>query len=288
MFNKTVQKERIGDIDKSATLFHLKEVEKYFLQATKKYKIEIAYDVVANEIPYFKTLNYTEWGHCFITHPLQQEFRVQQMRDAYNDNAEVVVNYVEYFKNKVLDGKSNKYSHIDKTAPVEYRDNLVVLVGSDKLKERICLNKLKKIANEFEDEVFFKPHPFTKYQIVGELMDELGKDRVLDRDADMYQYMLKAETVFTSHLSESAVYAVCLDKQIEPIDVYHKTEQGSFYHINKFLFTEDDPKAWINRTFNSAKCGIINPSIDSKWKIKIDEYLDYIMSARDRYKNKYI
>lgn len=288
MFNKTAQKERIGDIEKSATLYHLKEVEKYFLQVAKKHKIETSYDVIANELPYFKTLNYTEWAHCFIIHPLQQELRIKQMTDAYADNCEQTLDFVEYFRNRILEGKSNKYAHIDKTAPVEYRDNLVVLVGSNKLKERICLNKLKWIANQYEDEVFFKPHPLTKYQLVGELMDELGKDCVLDRDADLYQYMLKANLVFTSHLSESAVYATCLDKQIDPIDVYHKAEQGSFYHINKFLFTEEDPKMWINRTFNSPKCGIINPLIDNKWRGRIDEYLDYIIDERDKYKNKYI
>ena len=82
MFNRASIKERIGDIEKSTTLHHLKDCERYFLKLAKKYKIEYAYDVVANELTYFKTLQYTEWAHCFSMNPLQQELRVKQMEDA--------------------------------------------------------------------------------------------------------------------------------------------------------------------------------------------------------------
>lgn len=290
MFNKQAQKERIGDIKKSTTLDHLREVEKYFQNAIKKYRIEVSYDVIANEIPYFKTLNYTEWAHCFMMHPLQQELRMKQMVDAYNDDAEITADFVQFFADKIKKGQSNKYQHIQSEVGHNLvgREYLVVLVGSNKLKERICLNKLRWIKDQHEDEVYFKPHPLTTYQLVGELKDLFGNDSVLDRDADMYAYMLQSETVYTSHMSESAVYAVCLDKRIDPIDVYNKVEQGSFYHINKFLFDSEDPKLWVNRTLNSYKSGIINPVIEPKWKNKVDQYLDYVMLLRDKYKNKYV
>lgn len=289
MLNKKSMQERIGGVQKSATLSHLKEVEKHFLKQVKRYRIETSYDVIANELPYFKTLNYTEWAHCFIMHPLQQELRMKQMYDAYECNAEVKVDYVTYFADRILNGQSNKYEHIESAIDkVEGKENLVVLVGSNKLKDRICLNKLRWIRDTHEDEVYFKPHPLTTYQLVGELKDILGKEYVLDRDEDMYAYLIQADTVYTSHMSESAVYAVCLDKNIEPIDVYNKVEQGSFYHINKFLFDSKNPKDWLNTTLNSSKCGIVNPEIDSKWRERIDEYLDYIMSTRDKYKNKYV
>lgn len=292
MFNKKATKDRIGDIQKSTTLDHLREVEKHFLSSVKRHKITISYDVIANEIPYFKTLNYTEWAHSFIMHPLQQELRMQQMVDAYNDNATVAVDYVDFFKSKILKGQSNKYAHIASEVGKEdgkvFKPVLVVLVGSNKLKERICLNKLRWIKDQHEDDVFFKPHPLTTYQLIGELKDMFGNDTVLDRDADMYSYLIKADTVYTSHMSESAVYAVALGKTIEPIDVYNKVEQGSFYHINKFLFTSENPSEWVNRALNSPKSGVINPLIDSNWKNKIDGYLDYIITERDKYKNKYV
>lgn len=289
MFNKKATKDRIGGVQKSATLDHLKEVEKYFEKAVKKYRIEVSYDVIANELPYFKTLNYTEWAHCFMMHPLQQELRMKQMVDAYNDDAEQRVDYVTYFADRIKKGQSNKYAHIKSDiGNVKGREVLVVLVGSNKLKERICLNKLRWVKDTFEDDVYIKPHPLTTYQLVGELKDLFGNDTVLDRDADMYAYLLQADTIFTSHMSESAVYSVSLGKTIEPIDVYNKVEQGSFYHINKFLFDSEDPRAWINRALNSHKSGIINPLIDDQWRQKIDLYLEYIMTLRDKYKNKYV
>ena len=128
MFNKKSISERIGEIQKSTSLDHLKEVEKYFLYTVKKHKIEVAYDVIANEVPYFKTLNYTEWAHSFIMHPLQQELRIQQIRDAYDDNADQKIDFIEYFKNRILNGQSNKYTHIHKDTKNSPRDNLVVLV----------------------------------------------------------------------------------------------------------------------------------------------------------------
>lgn len=289
MFNKKSMKERIGDIKKNDSLNHLKEVEKYFLNAGRKYKFEIAYDVIANEAPYFNTLNYTEWAHSFIMHPLCQELRVQQMLDAHGDNAEVTCDYIEYFKNRIISGLSNKYTHINKVADeAPVRDNLVVLVGSNKLKDRVCLNKLKWIKTTHDDDVYFKPHPLTTYTLIGELQDMFGKDTILDRDTDMYYYLSKSKQVFTSHMSESAIYAVSLGIPIEPIDVYQKIDQGSFYHINKYLFSEGNPQAWVNRTLNSYKCGIVNPEVDPNWRPKIDAYLSYISELRNKYKNKYI
>jgi len=289
MFNKASIKERVGpDIQKNASLDHLKPVEKYFLDTIKKFKIEASYDVIANELPYFKTMNYTEWAHCFIMHPLNQELRIRQMVDAYNDNAPQKIDYVGHFRDRILNGQSNKYTHIRASDTLPTRENLVVLVGSNKLKERICLNKLKWIKAKYEDDVYFKPHPLTNYQLIGELQDLFGHSTLLERDLDLYYFLTKAKQVFTSHMSESAMYAVALGLPIEPIDVYQKVEQGSFFHINKFLFTEENPKEWANRTFNSPKSGVINPLIDDHWKVRIDEYLDYISTTRNSFKNKYI
>jgi hypothetical protein len=288
MFNKKVANERIGSMKKSKTLDHLKEVEKHFLMLAKKYKIEASYDVVANELPYFKTLGYTEWAHCFMINPLQQLTRMTQMEEAYLDNCEVEYDYVSYFKDKILNNDANKYENIKDTENFEPRDALVVLVGSNHLKDRVCLNKLKYIRDKHDSEVWFKPHPITTHQIIGEMKDIFGEEIFLERNDNMYKYLIEANTVYTSHMSESALYAVCLDKEIEPIDAFYKVEQGSFYHISKFLFTLDDPKEWINRTLNSPKSGIINPEVDDNWKLKLEQYMEYIMEKRNKNKYKYI
>ena len=288
MFNKKEKEDRIGSsLTKSKTLDSLKEIERYFIKQMRKYGTESDYDVVANEIPYFKTLSYTEYATCFIINPLCQQLRVAQIRDAYLDECEAL-DWTTYFANTVKDKKSNKYAAQKNKKDYETRYNLVVLAGSNKLKEAICLNKLRWVKNTHGDDVYFKAHPLTTHALIGELKDLFEEDTILPRNADLYHFLLEADVVYTSCISESAVYAVSLDKDIEPIDVYNKEEQGSFYHINKNLFTEKDPKGWVNKTFSSPKSGVINPTVDKDWKGKIDKYLEYIHQVREDNKYKYV
>jgi len=290
MFNKKEKEDRIGrSITKSKDLDSLKEVERYFLRKMKEYDTESDYDVVANEIPFFKTLAYTEYATCFIINPLCQQLRVQQIKDAYLDDIKPL-EWTNYFAKTVKDKKSNKYNLRKSKTNKEYemRYNLVVLAGSNKLKEAICLNKLKWVKDTYGEDVYFKAHPLTTHQLIGELKDLFEEDTILPRNADLYYFLLEADTIFTSCISESAVYAVSLDKEIQPIDVYNKEEQGAFYHINKNLFTEKDPKEWVNKTFSSHKSGVINPNVDKDWKEKIDKYLEYIHKVRQDNKYKYV
>lgn len=290
MNNEKEKKDRIGpDLDKNDNLNFTKEVEAYFLAQMKNYPTSADYDVIADELPYFKTFNYTEYAHCFIMHPLQLELRVLQMEEAYNDNVDQKYDYINFFKELMLENDANKYKN-RVAVDVEAREALVVLPGSNKLKECICLNKLKYIRDIHGSNVWFKPHPMTMHKLVGELMDFMGEERVLHRSANMYQLMKsdKTKVVYSSMLSESAMYATALDKQLEPTDVYNKMPRASFYHINKHLFFNNNPKEWVNRAFNSHKSGIICPMIDSDWRKKIDDYLEYAHNMRNRYKNKFI
>lgn len=286
MFNRASIKERIGDIEKSTSLHHLKECERHFIKLAKKYKIEHAYDVVANELTYFKTIQYTEWAHCFSMNPLQQELRVKQMEDAAVASNEVSYDFMGYFKDKAINGSSNKYRHI-KAQATEARDHLIVPVGSNKLKQTICLNKLCYLRDKHDGNIWFKPHPLTTHALVGELRDILG-DMVLDRDADMYSLMIDADVVHTSHMSESCVYAVALGKEIDPIDVYNEAHKGSFYHINRMMFLSSDPRATINRCLNAVECGVVNPEVQDDWQQRMSQYFEYIFDQREKRKGHYV
>lgn len=292
MFNNKVSEERLGPLKKSNSLSHLRDVERFFLKVIKDYGLESSYDVMAQEMPFFKTISYTEYATTFIMHPLNLELRVNQMLDAYSDNLEDnnIKDWTSYFANNIKLKIANKYQdREDNFKNFRDVDNIVVLPGSNKLKETTCLNKLKSIKKEHDDNVYFKPHPITTYSFVGELMDIFGKETILPRDIDLYYFLEKSNKVYTTHISESAMYAASLSKIIEPIDVYDKIERGSFYHINKFLFEyRDTPKIWIDKTLSSYKSGIINPLIDDDWQNKIILYLDYISSKRNKYKNWYI
>ena len=288
MFDKKTTDERIGkDLQKNPTLDNLKEVEVYFLQKVSEYGLKANYDVMANELPFFETLNYTEYAHCFIIHPLNYDLRNQQIIDSIIDTENETDDYVTYFQNILGQGIANKYDN--RNIPnVEEREHLIVLAGSNKLKERICLNKLKFLHEQFSGNLYFKPHPLTKFSLIGEIMDIFNEDAVLHRSTDLYSVMSRSKVVHTSHLSESVLFALIMQKEVDPIDVYQNIETSSFYHINRFLFTEKYPLEWINKVFSNPKSGIINPAVDKDWKGKIDSYLEYIFNVRSNYFNHYI
>ena len=289
MFNKTELDKRIGPLKKSKTLYDLEAVEGYIIRKCSEIGLKTSYDVMAEEMPYFRTLAYTEYAGCFYLQPLNYKIRNEQMIDAYNDNAEIV-DYSSWLINKIVDSKANKYTNrkkmYDKYPPKDY---LVVLPGSNKVRENVCLNRLKAISKKHGDNIYFKPHPITTHQIIGELKDFFGEDNILPRDMDMYYYLQKAKGVYTTHISESCIYGVVTGKKTEPIDVWNNIQQGSFYCINNHLLThQSDAKNYINKTFSSYKSGLINPDLDKNWKEKVDKYMDYICDKRDKYKGWFV
>ncbi len=293
MFNKKELDGRIGPLKKSKSLYDLEEVEGYVRRKASEYGIDCSYDVMAEEMPYFKTLAYTEYAGSFYLQPLNYKLRNEQLLDAYNDKPWKEfpeVDYSGYLINKVVKADVNKYTDREDVAgKYPAKDNLVVLPGSNKVRENVCLNKLKWIKKEHGDNVYFKPHPITTHQIIGELKDFFGEECILPRHADMYYFLQKAKNVYTTHISESCAYGAVLGKRIQPIDVWNNIQRGSFYCINNYLFYYQlNAKKFMNITFSSPKSGIINPHVDKDWKLKVDAYFEYIMMKRECYKNWFI
>jgi tetrahydrodipicolinate N-succinyltransferase len=104
----------------------------------------------------------------------------------------------------------------------------------------------------------------------------------------MYKLLIGCEVAHLSHMTESAVYAVALGKEVDPIDVYNKVHEGSFYHINKNLFNNNDPYNWMQKALNSPKSGIVNPELQENWQKQMEMYFEYIMEKREEYKYDYV
>lgn len=291
MFNKKVLEERIGSLEKNPNLRDLEDVEGYIIRKCKELDIEHSYDVLAEEMPYFKTMGYTEHAGNFYLQPLNLKFRLEAITDAYYDTDDYpIIDFASHMANRVKDKVANKYQNreqdFEQYPDVEY---LVVLPGSNKLKGNTCLNKLKYIKKKYGDKVYFKPHPITTHAVVGELKDLLGTKNVLPRDIDLYHFLRNAKKVYSTHWSESVINAVALGIPVEAIDVYNDISKASFYAINTYAFeNQKNGKEWINKTFSSPKSGIINPYIDKDWKDKVDKYFKYVSEKRDYYKNWFI
>jgi hypothetical protein len=290
MFNQKVLSQRIGRLKKSKALDELEQVEGYCLRKCSERFLETSYDVMAEEMPYFKTMGYTEFATNFYFQPLNSKLRGEQLMDAWDDNVKNPDDWSSYLVNNIQSKLANKYEgrkeEIEKWPAKDY---LVVLPGSNKVKTNVCLNRLKEISKKHGDNVYFKPHPITTHQIIGELKDFFGESNILPREVDMYYYLQKAKIVYTTHISESAIYAAVLGKRIEPIDTWNTLTAGSFESINKYLFTNQHHiKDYINKCFSSPKSGIVNPMVDKNWKEKVDKYMDYICKKRDVYKDWFI
>jgi len=290
MFNKKVLAERIGPLKKNDKLNDLEQVERYVIKKCKELGLEHSYDVIAEEMPYFRTMGYTEYATNFMMQPLNLKMRMGQVTDAYDDNVDDVQDWASYFRANIESKTANKYQ--ERNEEFERYGNksvLVVLPGSNKLKTNCCLNKLIAIAKEHKGDIYFKPHPITTHAVIGEIKDLFGEESILPRDIDVYHFLQKAEKVYTTHISETALYAIMLGKQVEPIDVWNNIHQGSFYTVNAPLFdNKDNGDEWVNRVFSSPKSGIINPVIDLDWRSKVDQYFEYIFNKRKYYKGWYL
>ena len=247
MFNQKVLSQRIGRLKKSKALDNLEQVEGYCLRKCSERFLETSYDVMAEEMPYFKTMGYTEFATSFYFQPLNSKLRGEQLMDAWNDDVKDVSDWSSYLVNNVQSKLANKYQgrkeEIEKWPAKDY---LVVLPGSNKVKTNVCLNRLKEISKKHGDNVYFKPHPITTHQIIGELKDFFGESNILPREVDMYYYLQKAKIVYTTHISESAIYAAVLGKRIEPIDTWNTLTAGSFESINKYLFINQHASLVLN------------------------------------------
>ena len=291
MFNKKELDSRIGHLKKNKKLYDLEAVEGYVIRKASELGLEYSYDVMAEEMPYFKTLAYTEYAGCFYLQPLNYKLRNEQLVDAYYDNdTSDMVDYSSWFINRVVSNDANKYQ--DRKSDYEKypaKDYIAVLPGSNKVRENVCLNRMKDISAKHGNNIYFKPHPITTHQIIGELKDFFGEENILPREIDMYYYLQKAKGVYTTHISESCLYGVVLGKDTQPIDVWNNIQRGSFYCINNhLLYHQKDAKNFINKTFSNYKSGIINPEIDKNWKEKVDKYIEYIYNKREKYKGWFI
>lgn len=291
MFNNKVLKERIGSLKKNSNLRDLEDVEGYVIRKCKELDIEHSYDVIAEEMPYFKTMGYTEHAGNFYLQPLNFKLRLESIIEAWYDQSDYpIIDFASHMAERVKSRTANKYINreedFDRYRDVEY---LAVLPGSNKLKGNTCLNKLRYLKNKYGDNLYFKPHPITTHAVVGELKDLLGADAVLPRDVDLYHFLNKAKKIYSTHWSESVINAIALGKPVEAIDVYNDIHQSSFYSLNTQGFAhQSHGKEWINKVFSNPKSGIINPYIDENWKDKVDSYFDYICEKRDYYKYWFI
>ena len=271
-------------------LWDLEQVEEYFISKCKKAKIEYSHDCTADENTYFKTLNYTTYAGLFIMHPLSFAHMMFQMYDAKADNLSSA-GHIEWVAENLKHKKAGKYTDGSgqELCARNYADftHIAVLAGSNKFFEHTSKKKYDIICKRHGSKLLLKPHPITNTKVMGEIFDSKGDAQMATRKDNLYELMEKADTVYTTHISETALTALLMGKKISPLDPWGRRLMGSFSHINHFCFSEEDPVNTLKSIFASPKSGVIHPSIDKDWKGKVDQYFDYILSKRQMQKGYY-
>ena len=121
-------------------------------------KVKYGQKLNETDMPYFKTMAYTEFATNFYMQPLNQKLRNEMMVDAFNDNVKKPDDWSSYLINNVLKKSVNKYQHRkDKTDKWPAKDYLVILPGSNKVKTNVCLNRLQFISKQHGNNIYFKP-----------------------------------------------------------------------------------------------------------------------------------
>ena len=246
-----------------------------------------AYDVVASENPCFKTLSYTEWGGNFMVMPLNNDLKRDMVLDSLLSPIGTVLRWDEYYKKVVSEKTANKYANRNSINKIP-RKSLIVPVGTNKFIDVLDINKMADICKR--ESAFIKPHPITTHEYIGLLMDRCGEDSVLKRDDDLYAMMTGADKIYTTHYSESMLYAAMLSKDIDVVDRLGKHFLAGFWHFNSFILrTPKEARIpQLNKILSSHHSGVFNPRIEKDWKNKMILFLDYMDERRRHFDGIFI
>lgn len=268
----------------------LRPVEEYFIYKCNNAGIQYSYDCTANETTYFSTLNYTTYAGMFIIHPLCFSHQMFQMYDAKADNLKGK-GHIEWLHTKIKDGKASKYVKVNgdeiNSGDFSGYTDILIAPGSNKFHQHVSKAKIKLLAKRLGPKLLIKPHPVTNDKVLDEIKNLIGESQLADKHDNLYLLLKKADTVHTSHISETALTSLVMGKKITPMDPFAVRLIGSFSHINHFCFSETDPIATLSSIFASPKSGIIHPEVDNSWPSKIDNYFDYILGQRKLQRSYY-
>jgi len=287
VFCPEYEDEHLPDNIKIRSRLHsLAEVEEYLIKACKEKDIALCYDLTADERSNWMNLNYTSYNGMLIICPLSYDPSLWQMYDALRDDLEPI-GHIDLIKNNINNKTHGKYvfsntdEELEQVTTKSFK-NICILPGHNKF-NFVSKPKIQCIVDAYGKDLIFKYHPVTDMKMMEEngFISYIDKCQTADKDSDMYTLIEKADKVYTTHISETALSALVMGKTVAPIDVYNQRMYGGFSHINHFCFTDKNPVETLGKIFASPKSGVIHPVVDKDWKKKIDLYLEYVLEKRE-------
>lgn len=287
LLDKEEKLKHIGpDLEYDPKIYDLQPIIDYFVEKCNKVGIEHSHDCTADEMTHWKTMNYTTYAGLFIMHPLCYSAQTFQMYDALTDKA-TNEGHIDWIRDNIRLGLGSKYQL---KKPNKYKDYkaIAILMGHNKYAQHVSKVKMSRLVHKFGSDLLIKPHPISNEKMIEEINNIKGDAQVADKDEDLYTLMDKAEYVYTTHISETALTGLIMGKKVSPIDPFKMRLRGSFSHINHFCFSYDNPLDVVGTIMASPKSGIVHPEVDIDWKGKIDAYFDYSLRQRQLQQGHYL
>ena len=170
----------------------------------------------------------------------------------------------------------------------EGTEAVVVMLGANAFEKYTDSGRLRQIADRHSGKVVFKPHPNYGHPSTSKVKGVVPDAVFMNPLADLYEIIAKVDLVYASHCSESVLISMIDGKRVEPTDGFDMRLCGGYSHINNILFSSCDGLVEIDKIFASPKSGVICPEVDKDWRKKIDDYMAYIMTCRERQKGFYV
>lgn len=158
-------------------------------------------------------------------------------------------------------------------------ESVIMLPGTNIYFETVNEDLLEQIV--YENNAIIKPHPITNNEIMARLKKRFGEDRIVSQMVSGMDILKRADKVYTTGCSETALYAVMLGKDIANIEK-GTFLRGAYRQIFQKLLDSEDKYDTLNRILNSYKSGIF---FYWDYEDKVAKYFEFIKKTVEEMKN---
>jgi len=280
MNNQNFKEDRMGDavttVQKIGLMHRSKELRKLyeirdFIESSIETD-ELLYDVYYDGKPELKSISYTEFltSSLFVT-ACCDDLRFKAAKDAANDHKSVTRDRCQELKDS---GKSRDKYRLRKALGISEYDAVIMTTGSNIFDQVMDLEKMDRVMEK--GRVIIKPHPLLNNHYLEPLIKRYGKNKVADPKSSGYQLLQASETVYTTHASEMAMYAIINNKKLRSIAKWDAPKRPIYSGMFEQIIGASDPYETLNRILNSPKSGVL--FLDD-YQQKLPAWMEYITEA---------
>jgi len=272
--------KRIGDLKKRESLAIVEPIEDALYDHAP---LPLNYDVSRPQGWFFSEFSYTEFMGGLIVMPMSDEVAARMIQASLG-HTEDTFDIEDVLKRRLQkEGTLDKY-RLEAGKDVGDIEHLIILPGSNLLSKVTSRELLTKAMYEHPT-AFIKPHPLTNDFDQRWLRLNFGADRLLESRASGWQYLQRAEEVWTVATSELAAYATLMKKPVHNIGNIFMDRSATYYPILRLVMDKPVEEAYTNlvKALQSNRSGIIFVQ-RKNWLASIRTYFELVMEMRELFR----